>query len=113
MATMENDDRVMRLFREALEAAGGAEALTRNRCLGWLPELLEASCIVVLQEEAHQPPEEIARQLDVGMEVVEAILSAPSDDAIARVREPPPMEAAMRSTVAGGVVKFAYAAARA
>lgn len=103
-----SDERVMALFLESVEALGGMRQLTEQRRLGLLPELLESAYVLVMQEDEHRTPQEIADRLSVSMETVENILAAPADTAVERAASGVPGELAARESVAGGVARHAY-----
>lgn len=102
------DERVTELFIKSVESLGGMRRLVEERRLGLLPELLESAYVLVMQEDEHRTPEEIATQLSVSMETVENILAAPADAAMERAASEVPTEVADRESVAGGVARFAY-----
>jgi len=102
------DDRVTELFFETVDALGGMRQLVEQRRLGLLPELLESACVLVMQEEEHRTPREIAEKLSVSMDTVENILAAPADTALQQAVGGFPSEATERESVAGGVTRHAY-----
>lgn len=102
------DGRVMELFLKSVEELGGMRQLTERRRLSLLPELLESAYILVLQEDEHHTPAEIADRLSVSMETVENILAAPADSAMERAATEVPAELADRESLAGGVARRAY-----
>jgi probable regulatory domain-containing protein len=102
------DDRVTELFMKSVEALGGMRQLVDQRRLALLPELLESAYVLVMQEDEHRTPREIADQLSVSMETVENILAAPADTAMERAGGELPTELADRESVAGGVARHAY-----
>jgi len=104
----EGEEKVMSVFLDAIETAGGSGSLVRGRRMDWLPDLLQASYILVRQEDDHRTPEEIAAEVGVTMETIESVLSAPTDSAVDRLMSDPPEEQAEREYVAGGVARLAW-----
>jgi probable regulatory domain-containing protein len=102
------DERVMELFLKSVEELGGMRQLVEQRRLALLPELLESAYILVMQEDEHRTPAEIADRLSVSMETVENILAAPADAAMERAAAELPAELADRESLAGGVARRAY-----
>ncbi len=102
------EDQVMALFLKAIETVGGSGSLVSGRRMDWLPDLMQASYIIVLQEERHHSPETIADEVGVTMETIESVLSAPTESAIERLKNEPPDEQAEREYVAGGVARLAW-----
>jgi len=106
---MERDaDRVLQLFITAVDAAGGLGSMVAERRLTWLPMLMESACTLVMQEEEHRDPGEIADLLGTTRDAVENMLAGPADTAPQQVRDLPPGELVAREYIAGGVVRHAY-----
>lgn len=102
------DDHVVQVFLEALDAVGGARSLVETDQLGWLPDLMLSAYIIVLQEDEHKNPDDIAALLGVSKGVVESVLAAPTETALQRFRGELPLASAEREHIAGGVARFAY-----
>lgn len=102
------DERVTELFLGSVDALGGMRKMVDQRRLALLPELLESAYVLVMQEDEHRTPQEIADRLSVSMETVENILAAPADTAIERAGAELPTELADREIVAGGIARHTY-----
>ncbi len=102
------DERVMQVFLTALDACGGPRSLVERHRASWLPHLMESSYIVVLQEDDHKNPEEIANILDISVADVENVLGGPVEGAMQRVKEAPPESMDECEDIAGGVARYAY-----
>ncbi|SCZ61192.1 sigma-70 family RNA polymerase sigma factor [Thiohalomonas denitrificans] len=102
------DKRVLELFAGAVREVGGLRRLVTERRLGWLPELLASSEVLVLQEEEHRQLEEIAELLGMSRDTVENILAAPADRAGQCVDMPPPQAMEDRELASGGLVRRAW-----
>ncbi len=99
------DARALELFTRAVREAGGLRRLVQERRLGWLPELLASSEVVVLQEEEHRRPEEISDLLGMSRDSVANILAAPADRAGQCIDVPPPQAMGDREQAAGGLIR--------
>ncbi|WP_303907219.1 hypothetical protein [Thiohalomonas denitrificans] len=102
------DKRVLELFVGAVREVGGLRRLVTERRLGWLPELLASSEVLVLQEEEHRRLEEIAELLGMSRDTVANILAAPADRAEQCIEMPPPQAIEDRELAAGGLVRRAW-----
>lgn len=101
-------DRVLELFMNAVREAGGAGRMLADHRTGWLPALMESACTLLLQEQEHRDPQEIADLLGITRDEVENILIGPSDSAPARIRSAPPGDEAELEQIAGGMVRHAW-----
>ncbi len=106
------DSRVTALFRQSIDSMGGIRRLVEERRLDWLPDLLRSADILVMQEEEHRRPDEIADLLLLSADAVENALAAPHDQADAFRDSPPPAAPQEREFGAGVLVKQAYLSGR-
>lgn len=104
----DRDTRVMELFEQTVASMGGLRRLVEERRLGWLPSVLASCDVLVLQEEEHRRPEEIADLLQISSESVENILAAPYDGAPRYSDSAPPDAIGERELAAGSLVKGIY-----
>lgn len=122
----DTERRVMQILNTLLDNLGGMSNLMVHHKLDLLPSLVEAAYILVLQEEEHRDPEQIASTLEVSRGAVESVLSAPMSDHPARALESgsdvaefqphaepewsgmPETNQLDPETVAGAIAKFAY-----
>ena len=72
-------ERVREIFDTALEEAGGPTRLLERREQDLMPALAESAVILVLSEEFHQSPQQIAEALGVNPGAVDSVLSAPME----------------------------------
>lgn len=104
------DRRVLELFLKTVQSMGGLRRLAQERRLGWLPPLLAGADTLVLQEEEHRRPDEIADLLGISGESVENMLAAPADRAEQFAHAPPPESLGERETAAGALIRRALSA---
>lgn len=120
------DERVMEIFRTAVNEIGGLNLLVRRHELHILPPLIESAYILVLREEQNKEPAEIAQILGVSSGTVDAVFEAPTSDYVARIRQSaeqmaefpehtapeesgqPPTGHLEPEYLAGALAKFAY-----
>ncbi len=94
-----------RVFLEAVNIAGGFRKLILYRNLTWVPSLIEAAYVIVLNKEFGKTPEQIAEFLGITKETVKRILSADEE----KVKEF--LEGKVEQVdehKAGGLAKLAY-----
>ena len=72
----ELDERVWKLFTEAINILGGLRKLIEYRNLTWLPSLAEACYVILLKNERMLTKEEIAKKLGISKQTVDKIVSA-------------------------------------
>jgi len=96
---------VFQVFEEAIRILGGIRGLARYRNLTWLPSLVTAAYVVVMNEKGFSK-EEIAKALGISEQTVRNILKADELMVLAKISEEMPEE--KRVHTAGGIVKFAY-----
>lgn len=104
----DRDTRVIALFEKTIASMGGLRRLVEQRRLGWLPQVLASCDVLVLQEEEHRRPEEIADLLQLTSESVENILAAPYDGAPQYSDAPPPDALGEREQGSGSLVKGVF-----
>lgn len=110
--TQARDEQVLATFVDAIDTMGGIRNLVQQRLLGWLPEVMASADVLVLQEQEHCPPDEIAALLDVSGESVANMLAAPADEAMDLIMTPPPSELERRETAAGALARLVYETGR-
>lgn len=101
------DDKVMKIFMEAIRILGGPkELILTHRHLTWLPTLLEAVYVILLHEEHHKSKEEIASELGLTKQTVSNILSSNPDEVMSKIKGE--LEEDKKIHIAGGLAKLAY-----
>jgi probable regulatory domain-containing protein len=102
-------DRVLELFMTSVREAGGAGRMLTDHRTGWLPMLMASACTLLLQEQEHREPQEIADLLGITRDEVENILTGPADSAPSRIFDELPVNELEREQIAGGMVRHAWA----
>jgi predicted transcriptional regulator len=82
----ELDDRAMQIVKAVFDQLGGIGDLVKRRKTDMLPLLIESAFILVLSEEAHKSPEEIAEILDLSPSLIQSVLEAPLQGVEERLR---------------------------
>jgi predicted transcriptional regulator len=83
----ETDTRAMRIVAKAVKELGGAAEMVRRHEQAILPALVESAYVIVLRDEQHCSVEQIARFLGVSNGAVESVMAAPTEMALARLRD--------------------------
>ncbi len=101
------EDRVMKIFLEAIRILGGPkELILTHHHLTWLPALLEAAYVIILHEEHHKTKDEIASELGLTKQTVSNILSSDPEQVMSKIKGE--LEEDKKIHVAGGLAKLAY-----
>jgi len=85
--TPETEARAMRIVARAVRELGGAAQMVRRHEQAMLPALVESAYVLILTEEQNCSVEEVARFLHVSRGAVESVIGAPTEMAIARLRD--------------------------
>jgi len=101
----EIDREVFQVFEESIRILGGIRGLARYRNLTWLPSLVTAAYVIVMNEKGFSK-EDIAKTLGISEQTVRNILKANELMVLAKISEEMPEE--KRVHTAGGIAKFAY-----
>lgn len=80
------DQRAMRVLTSALKEVGGVSALVEHQEQAIMPSLVQACYAVVLREDAHVPPNEIADFLGISEGAVASVFEAPMEAYVQRLR---------------------------
>jgi hypothetical protein len=89
MATIPNgevDSRAMRVLTSALHEVGGVSTLVEHQEQGVMPALVQACYAIILREEAHVAPGDIADFLGISPGAVSAVFEAPMEAYVQRLR---------------------------
>lgn len=82
----EVDQRVMQVLSSALREVGGVSALVEHQEQAIMPPLVQACYAVVLREDEHVPPNEIAEFLGISEGAVASVFEAPMEAYVQRLR---------------------------
>jgi hypothetical protein len=85
--TPETDTRAMRIVARAVHELGGAAQLVRRHEQAILPALVESAYVLVLTEEMNCSTDDVARFLGVSRGAIESVIGAPTEMALARLRD--------------------------
>jgi hypothetical protein len=85
--TPDTDARAMRIVAHAVRELGGAAEMVRRHEQAILPALVESAYVLVLTAEQHCSVDDVAGFLGVNRGVVESVIGAPTELALARLRD--------------------------
>lgn len=99
------DELALQTFTNVIKELGGPKKMIQYRQLTWLPSLMEACYVVVLQEKGKKTVDEIASMLGITKETVKRILSS-DPEAVKKKIEGEEKELSVH--IAGGLAKLAW-----
>lgn len=99
------DEKALKVFLKTLDIVGGPRKLFEYRNLTWLPSLMEASFVAVLQKMG-KTSKEIAQELGLSTATVRAIMGASEEKVMERITEGK-WDTKAKTHIAGGLAKLA------